>query len=128
MVVNSDEILALVPVTLLSFSYLITDILTFNRLQTKGPCLTLTRVQWVVALVFYPVWIFLVWVENLSTKRGDIAILTTVGITNTIVGWFTTVYVFNDDFIITRQQYFSLLGRIVISSMWRWNNYLVFSS
>ena len=81
-----------------------------------------------MGLVLYPVWVFFIFVENLSMKRGDVAVFTWVGTVNTVVGWMTTIFVFNDAYSISRQQWYSLPGRLLLSGLWRWNNYLVYST
>ena len=127
MTIVTDELVSLVPITALALVYVFTDITTFNRLRTERGCIRLTRVQVTVLLLFYPVWIFLLWIETLSTKRGNVSIMTFVGSVNTVVGWATTIYIFNDDFTASRQQYSSLVGRLILNALWRWNNYLVYA-
>ena len=128
MTISGDELLSLVPVTALAFLYIITDITTFNRLRVEGGCIRLTRTQMFVLVCLYPIWIFLTWIEALSTRRADIVTMTFTGSINTLVGWLTTIFVFNDDYSISPQQYGSLASRFVLNAMWRWNNYLVYAT
>lgn len=127
--ITSNEVLALVPLSLLAIFYLITDTLTFNRLRTRdNGCPMLTRPQAVTMVTLYPVWIFVVWIETLSTARGNIGVMVAMTAATTVVGRLTTIFIFNDAFELTRQQWFSLGLRFVINGLWRWNNYLVYAS
>ncbi len=125
--IETNELISILPISLLAMFRLFTDILTFNRLNVEKRCIRFTTPQKIVGGVLYPLWIFFVWIENLSTKRGNILVMTSIGGINTIVAWWATIFVFNDEFTITKQQYTSLLARFIISAMWRWNNYLVFA-
>lgn len=126
--VRAEEQASLGPIALLALAYFTTDILTFNRLETFNGCITLSRQQVVVLLALYPVWIFLTWIENLATYRGDVVVMTLVGTANTVVGYATTVFVLNNRFSLERQQWGGLAGRFVVNGLWRWNNYLVYSA
>lgn len=124
---SSDELVSLIPMTLLAVFYLATDVLSFNRLVVNGRCgFVLTRPQRFVAFVLSPIWMYLAWIENLSTVRGDAVVLTVIGSINTLVGWYGRIVVFNDGYSVTRQQWSSLVTRFVINSLWRWNNYLMY--
>lgn len=124
---TSYEILALAPLSVLAIFYLIADVLTFNRLQVReNGCPILTRPQVVSFVALYPVWVFLVWIENLSTERGNIAVMTIMVLATTIVGRLSTIFVLNDAFWLTRQQWFSLGLRLIINSLWRLNSYLMY--
>ena len=125
--ITGHEILAFVPLSLLAVFYLISDMLTFNRLQLReNGCPIFTRPQLVSMLALYPVWIFLTWIGNMSTERGDIGVMLAMVVATTIVGRLTTIFVFNDAFELTRQQWASLGMRLVINGLWKWNNYLIF--
>ena len=124
--VSESEVVGLAPSFLLAFTYFVTDILTFNRLRTRGRCPILTPLQRRVALV-YPVWVFLLWVEGLSTRRGNVAVLAFVGSVNTLVGWGTTVLVLNDGSPITSQQWSSLFGRYLTNILWWWYNFSMYT-
>jgi len=124
--ITSRELQAFVPLTLLAAFYLVTDILTFNRLQTRNGWPILTRAQLVSLVALYPVWMFLVWVGNLSTERGDVDIMVVTVVTTTVVGRLSTIWVLNDAFELTRQQWISLGLRLIINGLWRWNSYLMY--
>ena len=125
--IRSEEILSLIPISLLALFYFITDLLTFNKLIIGNWCPRTTTQQLVVLFGIYPLWIFLIWIENMSTYRGDIFVLSYVGFVNTIVGYGTTVFILNEKMVLTKQQIGGLMGRFVVNALWQWNNYLVFS-
>lgn len=125
--ITDAELFSLLPVVLLAGFYLLSNVLFCNRLRFWGRLPGLTRTQGIAALVFYPTWAALIWVQNLATVRGDVAILVSAGAASTIIGWAAGVAVFNDEFQTSRQQLASLVPTLVINALWLWNNYLVFS-
>ncbi len=127
MTIVQNEIIALVPLFLISIVYLGRDVFMFNRFETtEGRCIRFTRTQLIVSTILYPIWVFLVWVENLSQKRKDYYVVVLLNIVNTILGWWTTVAVFNDSFTNTKQQKISLIFSFLLSGLWRIMNVLVF--
>ena len=125
--IAQNELLSLVPVALLAGFYLLSNVLFCNRLRMLGRLPGLTRTQGITALILYPTWIALNWVQNLATVRGDVGVLISSGVVSTIAGWAAGVAVFNDDFRASRQQVASLVPMLIINALWLWNNYIVFS-
>ena len=125
--ITDKETYAIFPIIGLALVYICRDILLFNRLLYKGWCVQLTSTQFKIALVFYPIWIYIVWVENLSQKRENYTVVISLNITNTLVGWWTTVAIFNDNFIVSRQQMGSLIFTFILNALWRVMNILMFS-
>lgn len=125
--ITDNELFSILPVALLAGFYLLSNVLFCNRLHLWGRLPVLTRTQGVAALVLSPTWAALVWVQNLATVRGDLALLVAAGVVSTITGWVAGVAVFNDEFRASRQQVASLAPTLVINALWLWNNYLVFS-
>ena len=125
--VAANELLSLVPLSLLAAFYLLSNILFCNRLLLVGYIPCLTRTQVLVAIVFYPVWIALNWIQNLATARGDVFFLVLAGIVSTVAGWWAAVAVFNDGFVASNQQIASLGPTLIINLLWLWNNYLFFA-
>ena len=125
--ITDNELFSILPVALLAGLYLISNVLFCNRLRMLGRLPGLTRTQGITALVLYPTWAALVWVQNLATVRGDVAVLVSAGVVSTITGWAAGVAVFNDEFRASRQQLASLAPTLVVNALWTWNNYLVFS-
>ena len=124
---TENELIALVPATLLAVFYFLTDVLTFNKLRFEGRCPVLTPWQKRVALFGYPIWIYLLWIEGLSTRRGDVHILLPVGYVNTVIGWGTTILVLNEGVAPSRQQWTSLGTRLIINSLWYFQSLLLYS-
>lgn len=127
MPVTHNEVIAILPLFFISLVYLGRDVFMFNRFETnENKCIKITRTQLIVATILYPIWVFLVWIENLSQKRKDYHVVVLLNIVNTILGWWTTVAIFNDSFSNTRQQKISLIFSFFLSGLWRLMNVLVF--
>lgn len=122
-----NELFSLLPIVLLAGFYLISNVLFCNRLCMVGWMPGLTRTQGLTAVLLYPTWIALTWVQNLATVRGDVLVLVASGFVSTIAGWASGVAVFNDEFRASRQQVASLVPTLIINALWLWNNYIVFS-
>jgi hypothetical protein len=121
------EYMAIIPICFLAFLYLCKDILLFNRLDITGICnIKFTPTQLKVAFLVYPIWIFLVWIENLAQKREDYLILTVINIVTTYVGWWSTVAIFNDKFTSSKQQKAGLIFVLLLRALWRVTNILIF--
>jgi hypothetical protein len=122
----TNELYSLIPLTIISFVYLGRDIFMFNKANFENykPKFTTTQIR--VAIIMYPLWVFLIWVENLSQKRRDYYVVVILNISSTIVGWWTTVAVFNDSFLNNTQQKISLLFSFALSGLWRVFNVLMF--
>ena len=126
-IVKSNEYFSCLPLALLAIFYFLSDILTFNRLEFRGRIPVLNRLQVRVLVFLYPTWVVFSWIENMSTRTGSIFVLTYVGIVNTVVFWLARILILNNNTTLTNQQWVSLLTYTVISSLWRWNNFLMFS-
>ena len=126
--ISDQEWLAFLPIAGLAILYICRDVLLFNRLTYKGLCIRFTRTQLRVAVIFYPVWMYLVWVENLSQKRRDFTVVALLNISTTLVGWWTTVAIFNDDFKVSKQQLASLVFTFALNGLWRVMSILIFST
>ena len=126
---TQNELLALLPILALGILYLGRDVLLFNKLQIgeKWHSFNLSSTQKKVALFIYPWWIFLVWIENIAQKKNDYLVVVILNISNTYIGWWTTVAIFNDSFTYSRQQQVSLLFSFCLSALWRLTNVLVFA-
>ncbi len=126
--VSYSEKLALLPIVFLAVLYLGRDILRFNKLNIKGFCkIHLTKPQVKVAVICYPIWVLLIWVENIAQKRHDYFIVISMNIVSTYVGWWTTIAILNDGFNCSNQQLISLLFSFVLSATWRLTNILIFN-
>ncbi len=125
---TEGEKLAFIPITILSFIYFFRDILRFNRLKIKSCTnIRLTIPQIKVGLLCYPIWIFLTWTENIAQKRNDFFVVVVMNIVGTYVGWWTTIAIFNDGFMSSRQQKASLILSFLLSATWRITNILIFN-
>jgi hypothetical protein len=126
-VVTTNEYMSCLPLGLLAVFYFITDILTFNRLEFRGRLPVLNRLQVRVLFLLYPIWVVFSWFENMSTRHGAVLVLTFIGLVNTIVFWLARTLVLNNNTNVSTQQWCSLITITIISSLWRWNNLLMFS-
>tara|TARA_A100001015_G_scaffold29238_1_gene32561 strand:+ start:4754 stop:5140 length:387 start_codon:yes stop_codon:yes gene_type:complete len=126
---TQKELLALIPIVALATLYLGRDVLLFNQLQIGETCcsIKLTKTQKKVAIFIYPLWVFLVWIENVAQKNNNFLVVILLNISNTYIGWWTTVAIFNDSFTYSRQQQVSLIFSFCLSGLWRLTNILVFS-
>ena len=122
----TTELYSLVPLTIISFVYLGRDIFMFSKANFENYKPKFTKTQIRVAIIMYPLWVFLIWVENLSQKRKDYYVVAILNIASTILGWWTTVAVFNDSFLNNTQQKISLLFSFALSGLWRVFNILMF--
>tara|TARA_B100001989_G_C24543093_1_gene468842 strand:- start:354 stop:740 length:387 start_codon:yes stop_codon:yes gene_type:complete len=125
---TENERLAILPITFLAIIYFGRDILRFNKLNIKGFCnINFTASQLRVAFFCYPIWILLVWVENIAQKRHDYFVVITMNVVGTYVAWWTTIAILNDGFNCSNQQIVSLLFSFILSATWRVTNILIFN-
>lgn len=126
--ITFNEKLALVPITFLAILYFGRDVLRFNRLYIKGYCdVKFTASQLIVAFLCYPIWVLLIWVENIAQKRHDFWVVVIMNIVATYIQWWTTIAILNDGFNSSRQQIVSLLFSFTLSGTWRIVNILIFN-
>jgi hypothetical protein len=126
--ITDNEKLAILPIAFLAITYFGRDILRFNKLNIKGYFnIKLTTSQLRVAFFCYPIWVLLVWVENIAQKRYDYFVVITMNVVGTYVAWWTTIAILNDGFICSNQQLASLLFSFVLSATWRVVNVLIFN-
>ena len=126
--VTDNEKLAILPIVFLAIIYLGRDILRFNKLNIRGFCrVKFTISQMRVAIFCYPIWVLLVWVENIAQKRRDYFVVVTMNLISTYVGWWTTIAILNDGFNCSTQQLVSLIFSFILSATWRITNILIFN-
>lgn len=120
--ISASEYQAIVPFVGLSAVYWWRDRYFFNRGRT------VSCTQWQVLLILYPLWSFLEWSGSLQISRGNWYFIGFGTIGRTLVGHYTTVAVFNDGFVQTRQQALSFLVTLFISYMWAILSVLMYSN
>ena len=119
--ISTNEVLSIIPITVASLIYWIRDRYVFNQAK-RYP----TRTQWAVLLFVYPTAILLEWVHGLQTSRSAIGYIVVCTFGRTIVWHYTTVAIFNDAFVHTRQQFTSFFTLAVINYIWAATGVLLF--
>lgn len=119
---STSEAYGLVPFAALSIVYWWRDRYFFNRARGISP------VQWQVLVFFYPLWSYMEWTSSLQISRGNWHYIAVSTIGRTFLGHYTTVAIFNDAFVQTRQQALSFFVSLFINYMWTVVNVLMFSN
>ena len=124
---TKNELFAILPIMFLAIIYLGRDILRFNKLRVKGCMINFSKSQLKVAIFCYPVWVFLIWIENIAQKRNDYFVVIVMNTVTTYIKWWTTIAVLNDKFDCSNQQIGSLVFSFVLNATWRFVNILIFN-
>ena len=120
--ITTSEYQGLIPFVTLAAVYWWRDRYFFNRGNER-----ITYVQWIVLLVLYPIWSFMEWCNSLQITRGNWYFIGFGTIGRTLVGYYTTIVIFNNGFIQTRQQLNSFIVTLFISYTWAILSVLMFS-
>lgn len=110
--ITSFEYQGLFPLVGIAVVYWWRDRYFFNRGYN------ISTTQWYVLVVLYPTWAFLEWVNSLQVSRGEWYFIGFGTIGRTLVGHYTTIAIFNDSFVQTRQQALSFFISLFITYMW----------
>ena len=120
--ISTSEYQGVFPFIGLSIVYWWRDRYFFNRGRS------VSSVQWQVLFVLYPIWSFLEWSSSLQISRGSWYFIGLSTIGRTLVGHYTTIAIFNDGFVQTRQQALSFFVTLFISYMWAILSVLMYST
>ena len=120
--ISASEYQGIIPFVGLSAVYWWRDRYFFNRGRS------VSSVQWQVLFILYPVWSFLEWSSSLQISRGNWYFIGLGTIGRTLVGHYTTIAIFNDGFVQTRQQALSFFVTLFITYMWAILSVLMYSN
>ena len=116
MVLTSNEVLSVIPLSGLAVVYWVRDKYMYNR--QDGRWYESSRHQLTVLAVFYPLWIFFGWVLGVQTNRGHVAAAFVSTTAQHVSGHYTVIGILNDSYRMTRQQLISLFIGLVLAYVW----------
>ena len=119
-----QELLALLPLTLISLTYWMRDRYVFNRVPSQG-CTT-TTVQKQVLFVVYPLFVFFYWSSRVQLRRGrQSAVVSTI--TAGMIQHYASTAILNDSFRQTRQQVVGYVITVFFAFLWMWFEMTMYS-
>lgn len=125
MTITSKEYVGILPITAIAFMYWLRNIYLYNR---KGDSFfSFTRVQLQV-LTLNLVWVAFTWFGYLAISRGQLAVTIISSVARSILGWYNTVAIINENFVPTRQQMKAFLTIVIIALTWDATSLLIFSN
>lgn len=120
--VSHDELLAVIPLSVLALVYWIRDQYLYNK--SRNVCV-FSEAQLKV-LIVYPFWVFSEFAKGVQTSEGNYIVLITT-LSSFILGHYTTVAIVNDSFYMSKQQLYSMFWGFVIAYTWTGYSLLQFS-
>jgi hypothetical protein len=112
---STNEYISLSAIFTLATVYFVRDMYIFNKAPTSIRKLSKTQIQ---VIFLYPFWIFLEWISAIQTRKQDLHFLIISTLGKHCIGFFVTVGILNDSFVITKQQLGAFFISMIITYIW----------